>query len=84
MINLTYDKTTDAAYIRLSESIVVDSETIIPGIIYDYDENDQVVGIEILAVKKRTLEELKSLNFPFSQEDTTELKELFSSVSLMV
>jgi uncharacterized protein YuzE len=84
MINLSYDKFTDAVYIRLSESIVVDSETIIPGIIYDYDENDQVVGIEILAVKKRTLEELRSLNFPFDPEARTKLKELFNSVSLTV
>jgi len=40
------DKDVDALYFRLDESSIVDSEEVRPGVILDYDENDQVVGIE--------------------------------------
>jgi uncharacterized protein YuzE len=63
MKNVTYDKATDAAYFLFKDTKVVDSETIFPGVILDYDDNDDVVGIEILSVRKRTPEELKNINY---------------------
>jgi uncharacterized protein YuzE len=51
-MKLEYDAKADAAYIRLSESEVVDSEEVRAGIVLDYDEQDRVVGIEILHVRK--------------------------------
>ncbi len=50
MKNISYDSNADAAYIRLQDSKIVDSETVADGVICDYDENDQVVGIEMYNV----------------------------------
>lgn len=46
------------------ESPIVESEEIKPGVILDYDANDNVVGIEIQGLSKRVpMELLKSLHF---------------------
>jgi uncharacterized protein YuzE len=47
------DEQADAMYLRLDESPIVESEEIRPGIVLDFDEHDQVIGIEILCVKGR-------------------------------
>jgi len=63
-MRLKVDHKNDALYFRLDESAIVDSEEIKPGVILDYDVNDNVVGIEILNLSKRvSLEMLKSLQF---------------------
>jgi len=51
-MKLTYDSQVDAAYIKLGEAEVADSEEVRPGIVVDYDAQDRVVGIEILHVRK--------------------------------
>ena len=43
----------DALYIRLSDTPIHDSEEVNPGIILDYDEKNNLAGIEILQVSKR-------------------------------
>ena len=43
------DKENDSLYFRLDESRIVESEEVQPGVILDYDENDQVVGVEFLS-----------------------------------
>ena len=40
------DKEVDALYFRLDESRIVESEEIRPGVIVDYDDKDQVVGVD--------------------------------------
>jgi len=63
-MRLKVDHKNDALYFRLDESAVVDSEEIKPGVILDYDANDNVVGIEMLGLSKRVpVERLKSLQF---------------------
>ena len=58
------DQKNDALYFRLDESAIVDSEEIEPGVILDYDANDNVVGIEIMGLSERvSVEMLKSLQF---------------------
>jgi len=52
-VKLEYDATVDALYLRLSDAPVVESEEVKPGIVLDYDENDRVVGFEVLSVTKR-------------------------------
>ncbi|HUG34230.1 MAG TPA: DUF2283 domain-containing protein [Anaerolineales bacterium] len=47
------DKENDALYFRLDESAVVESEEVQPGVILDFDKNNQVVGIEILHLSAR-------------------------------
>ena len=58
------DRDSDALYFRLDESRIVDSEEVRPGVILDFDENDQVVGVEFLGISARaTKEELSSIQF---------------------
>ena len=47
------DKNSDTLYFRLDSKQIVESEEIKPGVILDFDENDNVVGIEFLEVSKR-------------------------------
>lgn len=77
-MRVEYDEIADAAYFKLANSQIVESEEVFPGIVYDFDKNEQVVGIEILNLKYRTPEQLKQFNFPFAEEDKTQLRELFS------
>lgn len=63
-MRLKVDYKNDALYFRLDESVIVESEEIKPGVILDYDANDNVVGIEILGISRRVpVEMLKSLQF---------------------
>lgn len=52
-MRLKVDKESDALYLRLDETAVVDSEEVQPGVILDYDEADNVVGVEILNLSER-------------------------------
>lgn len=63
-MKLKVDHDNDALYFRLDESAIVESEEIRPGIILDYDSNDNVIGIEMLGLSKRvSLDMLKNLQF---------------------
>ncbi|MDP2936741.1 MAG: DUF2283 domain-containing protein [Dehalococcoidia bacterium] len=46
------DLKNDALYLRLDESAIVGSEEVKPGVILDYDANDNVIGVEMLGVSK--------------------------------
>ena len=66
-MRIEIDKDTDALYFRLDESKIVQSEEVRPGVILDFDENDNIVGIEFLTISKRaTKEELSNLQFQTS------------------
>lgn len=59
-----FEEKTDAVYLRLDESAIVGSQEVSPGIILDFNEDDQVVGIEILHVKDRVpLANLRQMQF---------------------
>ncbi len=79
-MKITYDQKVDSLYFNLIDSKVFESEEIDPGVVYDYDEKDQVVGIEVLFLKGRTPEQVKHINFPFSKEEKAVLKEFFVNV----
>jgi uncharacterized protein YuzE len=51
-MKLQYDSQADAAYIKLSDAEVTDTEEVRPGVIVDFDAQDRVVGVEILHVRK--------------------------------
>ena len=58
------DKETDTLYFRFDENRIIESEEIKPGVILDYDENENVVGVEFLNIsQKATKEELGSIQF---------------------
>jgi len=48
-----FDQSADAIYFRLDDSSIIESEEVKPGIILDFNERSEVVGIEILNVGKR-------------------------------
>jgi uncharacterized protein YuzE len=63
-MRLKIDKENDALYFRLDEAAIVESEEVQPGVILDFNQEGQVVGIEILALSKRVdLEKLRVLQF---------------------
>jgi len=51
-MKIHYDPQVDALYLRLAEATIKDSEEVSPGIVLDYDNENRVVGIEVLSVKK--------------------------------
>ena len=44
---LEYHADTDMLYIRLAEGISVESEEVAPGVVLDFDEGNQILGIEV-------------------------------------
>ena len=59
-----FDEKADALYLRLDDSKIVESEEVQPGIVLDFNEQNQVVGIEILRVKERVpLANLRQMQF---------------------
>jgi len=56
-MRLKMDKESDALYLRLDETAVVESEEVRPGVVLDYDAADNVVGVEILNLSKRVAPE---------------------------
>ncbi|MBW3563776.1 MAG: DUF2283 domain-containing protein [Acidobacteria bacterium] len=55
-MKLKVDQQADALYLTLSEAPSARSEEVSPGIVVDYDEQDRVVGIEMLYLSKRAPE----------------------------
>ena len=63
-MKLRVDQNNDVLYLRLDESAIVESEEVRPGVILDYDTNENVVGIEILGLSKRVSQDmLRNLQF---------------------
>jgi uncharacterized protein YuzE len=61
-MRIRYDAEVDALYLRLDDSKVVESDEVQPGIVVDFNEKNQVVGIEVLDLKRRVSKaDLKSL-----------------------
>ena len=52
-MRLHVDQQADALYLRLDESKIVESEEVSPGVVLDFNAENQVVGVEILRLSKR-------------------------------
>jgi uncharacterized protein YuzE len=52
-MKLKIDREADALYLTLDESAAVESQEVSPGIIVDYNADNQVVGIEMLHLSRR-------------------------------
>ena len=48
-----FDQEADALYFRLDDSVIVESEKVHPGVLLDFNDERQVVGVEILNVAAR-------------------------------
>ena len=63
-MRVQFDEKADAVYFRLDESEIVESEEVHPGIILDFNKQNQVVAVEVLRVKGRIpLASLKKMQF---------------------
>ncbi len=53
-MKLHADKEADALYLRLDDSAIVESEEVSPGVVLDCNESNEVVGVELLHLSKRS------------------------------
>lgn len=53
-MKIEYDQQADAMYIRFRAGKVIESEEVRPGVVLDFDDQGQVLGIEMLDVSQRT------------------------------
>jgi uncharacterized protein YuzE len=53
-MKLHIDKKSDALYLRLDDSSIIESQEVSPGVVLDFNEDNQVVGIEMLNLSHRT------------------------------
>ena len=68
MINkIEFDPTVDAGYIYLANGKVLESEEIAPGIVLDYDDKNNIIGIEILDLHKQTNSTIEKLPLTIQQ-----------------
>ncbi|SNZ10143.1 Uncharacterized protein YuzE [Persephonella hydrogeniphila] len=66
-MQVKYDKDTDILTIKLSDKRPVESEHLVQqGIVIDYDENNNIIGLEIFDWSER-----KSIELPFKTKLAT-------------
>ena len=53
-MKLHVDKNAGALYLRLNDSTIAESEEVSPGVVLDYNESNEVVGVEMLYLSKRS------------------------------
>ena len=53
-MKLNVDSEAVALYLRLDDSTIVESEEVSPGVVLDYNESNEVVGVEMLYLSKRS------------------------------
>jgi YD repeat-containing protein len=53
-----YSPDDNAAYIRLSQHDVLESEEVAPSVVFDYDKEGRIVGIELLDARAQLSPEL--------------------------
>jgi uncharacterized protein YuzE len=52
-MKLKLDEKADALYLRLDDSKIIESEEVSPGVVLDFNERAEVVGVEILRLSQR-------------------------------
>ena len=53
-MKLKIDEKSDALYLRLDDSKIIESEEVSPGVVLEFNEHGQVVGIEMLHLSQRS------------------------------
>lgn len=53
-MKLDVDSEADALYLRLDDSVIVQSKEVSPGVVLDFNEANEVVGVEMLRLSKRS------------------------------
>jgi uncharacterized protein YuzE len=66
-MKLKVDEKADALYLRLDDSKIIESEEVLSGVILDFNADNQVVGVEILNLSRRSPKlNLRELRFETS------------------
>ncbi len=62
-MKIEYSKEADALYVYFKEEFVAKSKEIEDGVVIDFDEKNQLIGIEVLDVSKRfSLSDIVNVN----------------------
>lgn len=59
-IRVSYDRIADALYVKLRDDKIADSDEVAPGVIVDFNDKGEVVGVEVLGFSRRNID-LKKL-----------------------
>jgi uncharacterized protein YuzE len=78
----SYDPDVDAAYFRIKDTRVLESEEIADGIIVDYDEDNNVVGFELLGIKTIKPKNFALLKSILPESSHAQFQEFFPCVIL--
>lgn len=63
-MKMHYDEKVDALYLSFDDEEVVESEEVRPGIVLDFNAQGEVIGIEVLELRRRVPNaDLKRLQF---------------------
>jgi len=63
-MKLRVDREADALYLRLDDAEIVESVEVSPGVVLDYNDANEVVGVEMLYLSKRSADlNLSGLEF---------------------
>ena len=63
-MKLNVDREVDALYLRLDDSAIVEAEEVSAGVVPDYSEANEMVGVEMLDLSKRSSDlNLSALEF---------------------
>lgn len=81
-MKVKYDNVVDAAYLCLKDTEIAASEVAIskevePGIVYDFNESNDLIGMEILSIRNRPFEEIKRITSELTEEQKEEFRKFY-------
>lgn len=80
-MKISYDSLEKTAYIELFSAEIIESEEVTSGIVYDFDAQKRIVGIELYHLEKLSIEELQSLYQVLkTQEEKQQLSDFLTSL----
>ena len=59
-MKFSYDKKTDALYMRFNEKPVFESDQVADNVIIDYDKSGRMIGLEVLDASKRMAKDFQA------------------------
>ncbi|MEM9272281.1 MAG: DUF2283 domain-containing protein [Cyanobacteria bacterium P01_F01_bin.143] len=73
-MKIFYDRKVDALYIKRFATTILESEEISPGVIFDYDKDDNIVGVEVCPLRSRSYESASVIKLPFTEDEKALIK----------
>lgn len=64
-MKIDFDEEVDSAYLQLDDAKIIESEEVLPGVVFDLNSHGGVMGVEIVGVKKKNIRHLLSQKIPF-------------------